>query len=114
MILRVVLIFLLVFGMCTCKRGVVSEVHIGQKYFCNNGKKIVESVKSEMQCAHFCLRQETCGDVNYIEENEYKTTKHICEVIANNFVIHMICLSFQIIIILPIMTIIDVDYHVDD
>ena len=79
-ILRMVFIFSMIFGMCNCKRGMVNEVYIGQRYSCNNGKKILDSVKSEMQCIHLCLRHEACGYMNYIEENEHKTTKRTCEV----------------------------------
>ena len=68
------------FGLCDSKQGIVDEIHIGQRYLCSNVGKMHKSVRSELQCIHWCLRQEKCGFINYIEESSKKTVDRICEV----------------------------------
>ena len=67
--------------LCESKQGIVSEIHVGRKYYCDNGKKIAKTVKSELQCIHMCLSQDSCRMVNHLEES------YVCEVFIKNDIV---------------------------
>jgi len=61
----------------TLKTATIKDVHMNKKFSCEEVSKYTLSVKSQIQCAHICLRK-NCTLVNYNTE----TTFENCEVLS--------------------------------
>ena len=47
------------------RNGFVSNFYIDTKFYCPSASKHVFFVKSEIQCIHRCLQQDSCELINY-------------------------------------------------
>ena len=62
------------------RKGFIYSVEESRKYMCDSESRRIFSASSRLQCTGFCLKEEECHLLNFVEKVGHGIPNHNCEV----------------------------------